>query len=220
MAQQENAQAVILQQLSGQQLVIKIEQDTDWISIGAIVMSLLAFIVTIYIVRKSTQGQIESNKNLIESQEKQKQIETHYHKNKDWIQSVIEQRVRVYSCVREYTVNYTSTIQLINECIQSNACALIEENFNSELTELAKQGNELIEQLDRLQALVELQNFATQELSVDFENMKMWVSKSLDNFAKRKFKEDELNELKSLHLVLQKILKHNLKLIFNNQKAA
>jgi len=47
MAEKENTQAVVLQQPSDQQLVIKIEQDTDWISIGAIVLSLLAFVVTI-----------------------------------------------------------------------------------------------------------------------------------------------------------------------------
>lgn len=68
MAEKENTQAVVLQQPSDQQLVIKIEQDTDWISIGAIVLSLLAFVVTIYIVKKSTESQIQSNKDLIKSQ--------------------------------------------------------------------------------------------------------------------------------------------------------
>ncbi|NNH77167.1 hypothetical protein HLH17_05630 [Acinetobacter sp. ANC 5380] len=78
MAQQENAQAVILQQPSDQQLVIKIEQDTDWISIGAIVLSLLAFVVTIYIVKKSTESQIQSNKDLIKSQNEIKKHELEF----------------------------------------------------------------------------------------------------------------------------------------------
>lgn len=78
MAEKENTQAVVLQQPSDQQLVIKIEQDTDWISIGAIVMSLLAFVVTIYIVKKSTESQIQSNKDLIKSQNEIKKHELEF----------------------------------------------------------------------------------------------------------------------------------------------
>ena len=78
MAEQENTQAVVLQQPSDQQLVIKIEQDTDWISIGAIVLSLLAFVVTIYIVKKSTESQIQSNKDLIKSQNEIKKHELEF----------------------------------------------------------------------------------------------------------------------------------------------
>lgn len=78
LAQQENTQAVVLLQPSDQQLVIKIEQDTDWISIGAIVLSLLAFGVTIYIVKKSTESQIQSNKDLIKSQNEIKKHELEF----------------------------------------------------------------------------------------------------------------------------------------------
>ncbi|TCB60998.1 hypothetical protein [Acinetobacter terrae] len=78
MAEKENTQAVVLQQPSDQQLVIKIEQDTDWISIGAIVLSLLAFVVTIYIVKKSTESQIQSNKDLIKSQNEIKKHELEF----------------------------------------------------------------------------------------------------------------------------------------------
>ena len=78
MAEKENTQAVVLQQPSDQQLVIRIEQDTDWISIGAIVLSLLAFVVTIYIVKKSTESQIQSNKDLIKSQNEIKKHELEF----------------------------------------------------------------------------------------------------------------------------------------------
>ena len=67
---QQNTQAVILQQPNDQKLVVKIEQDPDWISIGALFVSFLAFVVTIYVVKKSTKSQIVSNKNLIEAQNK------------------------------------------------------------------------------------------------------------------------------------------------------
>ena len=79
--QQPNIQTIVLQQPKDQQLVVKSEQDTDWISVGTIVLSLLAFIATIVIVRYSTKAQIESNKILVESQEKIKQMELSNEKN-------------------------------------------------------------------------------------------------------------------------------------------
>ncbi|MBP8064309.1 MAG: hypothetical protein KAY38_04865 [Acinetobacter sp.] len=69
---QQNTQAVVLQQPNDQKLVVKIEQDPDWISIGALFVSFLAFVVTIYVVKKSSESQIESNIDLIKSQEKLK----------------------------------------------------------------------------------------------------------------------------------------------------
>ena len=65
---EQNTQAVVLQQPSDQKLIVKIEQDSDWISIGALIVSFLAFVVTIYVVKKSTESQIKSNKDLVEAQ--------------------------------------------------------------------------------------------------------------------------------------------------------
>ncbi|MBD8009110.1 hypothetical protein [Acinetobacter pecorum] len=74
MEEQQN-QAVVLQQPKDSMLVVKVEQDTDLVAIGALVVSVLAFLVTIHIVRQSTKSQIESNKLLIEKQNELKLAE-------------------------------------------------------------------------------------------------------------------------------------------------
>lgn len=61
LAQQENAQAVILQQPSDQQLVIKIEQDTDLVVIGS-------FLITAFVVWISAKYQLRSNQKIIDAQ--------------------------------------------------------------------------------------------------------------------------------------------------------
>ena len=81
---QQNTQAVILQQPNDQKLVVKIEQDPDWISIGALFVSFLAFVVTIYVVKKSSESQIKSNIELIKSQEKLRTLELFVIQNKVW----------------------------------------------------------------------------------------------------------------------------------------
>ena len=81
---QQNTQAVILQQPNDQKLVVKIEQDPDWISIGALFVSFLAFVVTIYVVKKSSESQIKSNIELIKSQEKLRTLELFVLQNKVW----------------------------------------------------------------------------------------------------------------------------------------
>ena len=81
---QQNTQAVILQQPNDQKLVVKIEQDPDWISIGALFVSFLAFVVTIYVVKKSSESQIKSNIELIKSQEKLRTLELFVLQNDAW----------------------------------------------------------------------------------------------------------------------------------------
>lgn len=70
--QQENTQATILQQPNGQKIYLDLTHSTDWVVAGSIfvsaLISLIGFVITIYVVRKSTESQIQSNKDLIKSQ--------------------------------------------------------------------------------------------------------------------------------------------------------
>ena len=78
MSETENTKAVILQQPNEQKVYLDVNHSTDWIAVGAIVISLLAFIVTIVIVHTSTKSQINSNKSLIEAQNKLKKHELNF----------------------------------------------------------------------------------------------------------------------------------------------
>ncbi len=73
--QEQQTQTMILQQPKDSILVVKVEQDTDLVAIGALVVSVLAFLVTIHIVKQSTKSHIESNKLLIEKQNELKLAE-------------------------------------------------------------------------------------------------------------------------------------------------
>lgn len=70
--EQPNVQAIVLQHPKEQKIYLDLTHSTDWVVAASILISalisFLGFIATIYIVRKSTQQNIESNKILIESQ--------------------------------------------------------------------------------------------------------------------------------------------------------
>lgn len=78
MSQLENTQTVVLQQTDGKKIYLDIQHSTDWVGVGAIVLSLLAFMVTIIIVRSSTKENIENNKFLVKSQKDIKDLELKY----------------------------------------------------------------------------------------------------------------------------------------------
>lgn len=79
LVQQENTQAVVLQQTDGQKIHLDLQHSTDWIVAASIVcsafISFIGFLITIYVVRKSTYQNIEINKDLIDEQNKLKIIE-------------------------------------------------------------------------------------------------------------------------------------------------
>lgn len=70
--QQENTQAVVLQPSNEKKIYLDLTHSTDWVVAGSIfvsaVISFIGFLITIYVVRKSTESQIQSNESLIEQQ--------------------------------------------------------------------------------------------------------------------------------------------------------
>lgn len=68
----EEKQAVILEQPKDQKVYLDLQHSTDWVVAASVfvsgLISLFGFIVTVYVVRKSTESQIKSTGDLIESQ--------------------------------------------------------------------------------------------------------------------------------------------------------
>lgn len=71
-AQQENIQTIVLEQASDQKINLELLHSTDWVVAISIllscVVSLIGFLITAYIVRKTTEQTIASNKYLISAQ--------------------------------------------------------------------------------------------------------------------------------------------------------
>lgn len=90
----EEKQAVILEQPKDQKVYLDLQHSTDWVVAASVfvsgLISLFGFIVTVYVVRKSTESQIKSTGDLIESQRDHLEKELAF-KNKQLItQNIIQ----------------------------------------------------------------------------------------------------------------------------------
>lgn len=73
---EQNTQALVLQQPKDQIMHLDLQHSTDWVVVisvvGSAFISFIGFLITIYVVKKSTEAQIESNRKLIDQQSKLK----------------------------------------------------------------------------------------------------------------------------------------------------
>lgn len=124
MAEQEGKQAIIIQlpwavpqqplvttqiQVDPQTQTIPLDLNvisTDWVAVGAIGLSLLAFLVTIYIVRESTKSQIESNKQLIEKQNELKLAELRISNRKEEVDRLRNSIYEYISVIQNFKYYY------------------------------------------------------------------------------------------------------------------
>lgn len=90
---EQNTQAVILQQSNGEMIHLDLQHSTDWVVVISVIasafISFIGLFIIIYIVNKSTESQIESNRELIKNQEKLRTLELYALQNKVWIDEVI-----------------------------------------------------------------------------------------------------------------------------------
>jgi hypothetical protein len=72
----EEKQALVLEQPKDQKVYLDVQHSTDWVVVISVIasalISFIGFLITIYIVKKSTESQIVSNKNLVKQQERLK----------------------------------------------------------------------------------------------------------------------------------------------------
>ena len=80
----EEKQAVVLEQPKDQKVYLDVQHSTDLVAVGSIIISLLAFVVTIFIVCLTTKAQMKSNLSLIKSQKERLDEELRF-KNKQLI---------------------------------------------------------------------------------------------------------------------------------------
>ncbi|WQJ00247.1 hypothetical protein Q7C11_04385, partial [Acinetobacter schindleri] len=68
----EEKQALVLEQPKDQKVYLDLQHSTDWVVvisvIASAIISFIGFLITIYVVKKSTESQIKSNEDLIKSQ--------------------------------------------------------------------------------------------------------------------------------------------------------
>ena len=117
-----------------QKIPLDLSHSTDWIAVGAIFLTILSFGITVYIVRLSTKAQIESNKDLISSQNLKLLKEIEWEKESQWLSSF-----------KVISASYISTITKIlyqSEILEKN---FLDETYENKINELTKVGKKLEE---------------------------------------------------------------------------
>ncbi|WP_407412296.1 hypothetical protein [Acinetobacter sp.] len=74
-------QAVTVENPEKNKIYVDLAHSTDWVVAASVLLSFFGFLLTVYVVRKSTQSQIESNNNLCASQQKIKLMEIQESRN-------------------------------------------------------------------------------------------------------------------------------------------
>lgn len=128
---------------------------TDWVAVGAIVLSLLAFVITFIAIRSSTKAQIESNKELISSQNIKLLKEIEWEKEKQWLSSF-----------KVISANYISTITKILYQSQMLEEKYLDETYENKINESTKVGHKL----EEVRSLIEMAILVTCELDLHLSN--------------------------------------------------
>lgn len=208
---QQNTQAVVLQQPNDQKLVVKIEQDPDWISIGALFVSFLAFVVTIYVVKKSSESQIKSNIELIKSQEKLRTLELFVLQNKVWIDEVIKIKDEL-----DYLINtWSATLVLLNSRVKKHGEVVSKDIF--------KESNDQIEiilkSLIKIESLIIYLDIHDDEYSGLFKDLKEKILSIINAFNEQTDCESLGRDFFKLNMSLMNKLNQDLKKVFIKKAA-
>ena len=117
MAQAENTQALVLQQPNGQKIYLDLTHSTDWVVAVSIIMSgfisFIGFLITVHVVRESTNQNIISNKQLVEAQNNLKNFDLKYNYNSNEIDTLR----KLYANYFSYTLDISSTILIKNHLV-------------------------------------------------------------------------------------------------------
>ena len=111
-------QSIILENPQDNKLFVDVAYSTDWVVAGSIVVSglisLIGFWITIYVVKKSTESQIQSNRELYQSQEKLKLIEIRANHRQNWINEVREISIDLLNEMNRLRVSFSAFINSEN----------------------------------------------------------------------------------------------------------
>lgn len=122
--QQQQTQAMPLQQPKDQKVYLDVQHSTDWVVAASIfvsgIISFIGFLITVYIVRKSTETQIISNQKLINSQESQRMLEIHIAFIKKGLDKVSENSSKLVLLLSNWSYKYGMINQYILQEKQKN----------------------------------------------------------------------------------------------------
>lgn len=121
---QQNTQAVVLQQPTDQMVHLDLQHSTDWVVVisvvGSAFISFIGFLITIYVVKKSTESQIESNIELIKSQESQKNTELDHASKQIEVDRALKYGGELIICLDKFILELYRLSALDSELYRAN----------------------------------------------------------------------------------------------------
>ncbi|ENV13141.1 hypothetical protein KTI62_00795 [Acinetobacter schindleri] len=214
----EEKQALVLEQPKDQKVYLDLQHSTDWVVVISVIasalISFIGFLITIYIVKKSTESQIVSNKNLVKQQERLKIRELKILNRNNILDKIKE----LVSDNLYLAGNIQNQIEIgINEIRQQKFNDFFHSRHHGDFKIVL---NNYQSSINRLKVYLGNENRHAQELNKHFRRMQLlsWslytanmhepaLSESLDQWIK---------EFKVSEILVQNYLNDELKLIYED----
>lgn len=217
MAVAEN-QAVVLEQPKDQKVYLDLQHSTDWVVAASIaisgLISLIGFLITVYVVKKSTESQITSNENLIKQQENLKIRELK-----------ILNRNSTLDKVKELLSNNLYLAGNIQNQIEIGVNELQQKNFNNLFLarnhgDLKNVINEYQSSIKRLNVYLGKETIQAEELSDHFRKMELlswgFYTANINESALNENLDQWIKEFKKGEILVQKYVNNEFNLIYKN----
>lgn len=200
---QPQTQAVILENSKEDKIYVDLAHSTDWVVAGSVLISFLGFLITVYVIRQSTKSQIQSNRELYQSQEKLKLIEIRSNHRQDWINKVREISINLVSEINRLKVSYSTYINSENPDFDHHSEPV--EKIEQDIISVQKK-------MISLKFYLNKNEENTKEIFRFLEEVEEFFVNTYNNFEKNKdFFNLKLNELEEvegqMYRAIQKLLK-------------
>lgn len=200
-------QSIILENPQDNKLFVDVAHSTDWVVAGSIVVSglisLIGFWITIYVVKKSTESQIQSNRELYQSQEKLKLIEIRANHRQNWINEVREISIDLLNEMNRLRVSFSAFINSENPNF---------DHYSEEVMRIEKDIISVQKNMISLKIYLNKNEKNTKEIFPFLEGAEDILVNTYNNFEKNKdffhlqFEKLEALE-KQMYQAIQKLLK-------------
>ena len=201
------AQAVTVENPEQNKIYVDLAHSTDWVVAGSIVVSglisLIGFWITIYVVKKSTESQIQSNRELYQSQEKLKLIEIRANHRQNWINEVREISINLLNEMNRLRVSFSAFINSENPNF---------DHYSEEVMRIEKDIISVQKNMISLKFYLNKNEKNTKEIFPFLEGAEDILVNTYNNFEKNKdffhlqFEQLEALE-KQMYQAIQKLLK-------------
>ena len=160
---------------------------TDWVVVVSViasaVVSFIGFLITIYVVKHSTKSHIESNKQLIDSHEKQKIMELEMIYHKKWFDEVVDCVAELNSRLAEWapSVMAIHTHLMKEKDVDESFQIFQNEYFAERVREFDAEAKIIYKYISKIIILLKIRELLSQSLERDLLDIQIKMNKQTEN---------------------------------------